>query len=269
MSTLSYQPPQLPHPVAPGQQRWVAVVEYDGTQFQGWQIQQAGVRTVQGAVEQALTKVANSPVNIVCAGRTDAGVSAVGQVVHFDTAVARPAKAWLQGGNMYLPDDVNILWVRPAPLDFHARFSAVARTYRYSILNRAMRSARLRNQVTHWRYPLDAERMHQAAQYLLGENDFTSFRSTHCQANTPTRHVESVSVQRDGELIHVEITANAFLHHMVRNIVGVLLEIGQSRQPITWVQELLDARNRHVAGITAPAQGLLFLTVRYPDHLNP
>jgi tRNA pseudouridine38-40 synthase len=212
-------------------QRIVLGIEYDGTQFSGWQ-SQAGKRTVQQVLEQALAVVATHAVSVTCAGRTDAGVHGLEQIVHFDTSVQRQAYNWMLGGNHYLPDDVRILWAQPAVADFHARYSAVARFYRYLILNRPMRSALLRQQVTWYATPLDAEKMQLAAQTLCGNHDFSSFRARECQSNSPYRFVYFIHVYRQQEQVLIDICANAFLHHMVRNIVGVLMEIGAGKKPL-------------------------------------
>lgn len=257
------------YPVPTGCRRWVAAVEYDGSEFQGWQMQQAGVPTVQGAIEQALSQVAGQSITTICAGRTDSGVSGIGQIIHFDSPVERSADAWLKGSNANLPAAVNLLWVAPAPDNFHARFTAISRSYRYQILNRPVRSALHRRNVTHWRYALDAGRMHEASQYLLGEHDFTSFRARSCQANTANRNITAISVERDGDLISIHVTANAFLQHMVRNIAGVLLAVGQAKQPVTWPHDLLLLRDRCAGGITAPPEGLCFMRVGYPQIVNP
>ena len=240
-------------------------VEYDGTGFQGWQHQRTGVRTVQSCVETAVSKVANHPVQIICAGRTDSGVHASGQVIHFDTAAQRPLRAWTLGCNTHLPVDVSIRWASVVDNHFHARFSAYSRRYRYIILNRSLRSALQHRQTTlYYLHTLDADSMHAAGQLLLGENDFSSFRAAGCQSKTPWRNVTELNVVRDGEHVIVEIEANAFLHHMVRNIVGVLIAIGSGEQPVDWAGEVLAKRDRTQAGITAAPQGLCLLQVRYP-----
>jgi len=240
-------------------------LEYDGSAFKGWQIQQAGVRTVQSCLERALSKVADHPVSVICAGRTDAGVHASGQVVHFDSPARRSDYAWLMGGNTNLPDDISITWAQVVPEDFHARFSALARRYRYTILNRPCRSALHRQRAT-WHYkPLDAERMQAAAACLRGEHDFTSFRAVGCQSHSPYRHVFDLTVERHGEFVVIDIEANAFLHHMVRNVAGVLMAIGSGDRPAEWTQELLAVRDRTQAGVTAPPDGLYLLAVRYGD----
>jgi len=243
-------------------------VEYDGSRFRGWQTQQEGVRTVQWEVERALSFVANHPVRVHCAGRTDAGVHAREQVIHFETSVERPSKAWVMGSNVQLPDDVNLLWACPMPDHFHARFSARYRSYRYRILNRPMRSALMHGRAT-WIYrPLDAGRMHEAGQVLTGTHDFTSYRAIGCQARQPVRTVTHLEVTRDGDIIELFIRANAFLHHMVRNIAGVLIAIGAGERPGSWAGEVLEHRNRALGGVTAPPDGLYFEHVEYEDEFQ-
>lgn len=243
--------------------RFAAGVEYDGSRFAGWQ-RQHHARTVQGAVEAALAKVADRPVEVVCAGRTDAGVHATGQVIHFETPARRDAHAWLLGVNSNLDADAALQWVKAVPEDFHARFSALARHYRYTILNRTARPALGREQVT-WVYrPLDAEAMSIGARPLLGEHDFSAFRAAECQAASPVRRVLRVDVARRGEYIEIDVVANAFLHHMVRNITGVLIAIGSGKQQPCWSQTVLEGRSRAAGGVTAPASGLRFMGVRYP-----
>jgi tRNA pseudouridine38-40 synthase len=240
-------------------------IEYDGTEFSGWQRLSHG-NTVQGALERALSFVAAHPVEVACAGRTDAGVHGRCQVVHFDTEVQRDMRGWVLGTCSNLPASVAVLWAQPIDGGFHARFSARSRRYRYRILNRQVRAALDARYVTWERLPLDAARMHEAAQALVGEHDFTAFRAISCQAAHPRRDVLGVSVRREDEQVIIEIEANAFLHHMVRNIVGSLLPIGRGEQPVAWMGELLAGRSREVAGPTAPASGLTFLGPRYEAH---
>ena len=243
--------------------RYALGIEYDGSGFQGWQRLSHGA-SVQAAVEAALSFVVDHPLDVVCAGRTDSGVHARCQVVHFDTEAARTPYALQQGGNSRLPGGVAVLWCQPMPQDFHARYSARARRYRYTILNRKVRPAMQRDYLTWERQPLDAEAMHRAAQALVGEHDFSAFRTVHCQAPHPNRNVHDISVRRDEDRVIVEVQANAFLHHMVRNFVGSLLLVGRGEQPEAWVGELLAGRDRIVAGPTAPSNGLVFLGPRYP-----
>lgn len=242
-------------------------IEYDGTEFSGWQRLSHG-ETVQGALERALSFVAAHPVEVICAGRTDAGVHGRCQVVHFDTEVERDMRAWVLGTCSNLPPTVAVLWAQLVEPTFHARFSARSRRYRYRILNRPVRAALDARYVTWERLPLDAKRMHQAAQSLVGEHDFTAFRAISCQAKHARRQVLAVSVRRDEEHVVIDIEANAFLHHMVRNIVGSLLPIGRGEQPVSWMADLLEGRNREVAGPTAPASGLTFLGPRYDAQWN-
>lgn len=243
--------------------RWCAGVEYLGTAYGGWQAQ-GHVDSVQARVEAALSAIADAPLRVHCAGRTDAGVHALQQVVHFDSAAARDAYAWLVGGNSRLPADISLRWVQPAADDFHARHSANRRHYRYVIHNSRARSAQAGGRATWWTWPLDAERMHQAAQALIGEHDFSAFRAAECQSSTPMRRLDAISVTRHGDYVLIDVCANAFLHHMVRNISGTLLYIGQGRAAPDWAGELLAGRDRSLAGPTAPPQGLYFVGPEYP-----
>lgn len=239
-------------------------IEYDGSHYYGWQRQQE-VRSVQEKLEKALSQVANEPIGVFCAGRTDAGVHATGQVVHFETRATRKDAAWTLGVNANLPGDIAVRWVKDVPEDFHARFSATARRYRYVIYNHRLRPAVLQQGVTHFHLPLDADRMHRAAQSLLGENDFTSFRAVQCQSRTPWRNMMHITVSRFGAYIVVDIKANAFVHHMVRNIVGSLMEVGCGNQDETWMADLLAMKDRTKAAATAKAEGLYLVSVDYPD----
>ncbi|URX62364.1 tRNA pseudouridine(38-40) synthase TruA [Luteibacter anthropi] len=240
-------------------------VEYDGTDFLGWQRLSHG-KTVQGALEDALARVADMPVEVTAAGRTDAGVHGRCQVVHFDTDVARDMRGWVLGACSNLPRSVAVTWAQPVADDFHARFSARARQYRYRLLPRYVRPALDARFVAWERKPLDASRMHEAAQALIGEHDFSAFRAVSCQAAHARRNVRSIRVFRDDIHVVVEIEANAFLHHMVRNIVGSLIPIGRGEQETGWMAELLAGQDREVAGATAPAEGLTFLGPRYEAH---
>ncbi|WP_306581938.1 tRNA pseudouridine(38-40) synthase TruA [Dokdonella sp.] len=238
-------------------------IEYDGTDFLGWQRLRHG-RTVQGVVEAALSRVAAHAVEVTCAGRTDAGVHARCQVVHFDSEAVRSARAWTLGANSNLPADVAVLWAQPVADEFHARFAARSRRYRYTILNRPMRAALDARGMAWERCALDTGAMHAAAQALLGEHDFSAFRTAQCQARTPMRQVQAIDVARSGEVVTIDIAANAFLHHMVRNIVGSLLPIGRGERPVAWLAQLLQGRDRTVAGPTAAAAGLVFVAPAYP-----
>jgi tRNA pseudouridine38-40 synthase len=244
--------------------RYALGIEYDGSDFLGWQRLGSGP-TVQAAVEAALSFVADQAVEVVCSGRTDARVHAVCQVAHFDSAAPRSERAWLMGANTRLPDSVRVLWCQAMTDDFHARYSARARRYRYRILNRAVRPA-LQRQFLSWeRLPLDAAAMDRAAQALLGEHDFSAYRTVHCQAKHPIRTLQHIEVRREGESVTIEVQANAFLHHMVRNIVGSLLLIGLGEKHESWMAELLAGKDRTLAGPTAPAEGLVFLGPKYPS----
>lgn len=244
-------------------QRIAIGIEYDGTRYAGWQ-RQAEVSTVQAALEAVLGAVADHPVAVTCAGRTDAGVHSVGQVCHFDTTSCRTMRGWTLGTNGLLPTDVAVTWAVQVPADFHARFSAVARTYRYLILNRAVRPALLRRRACWIHQPLDEMSMNEAAQCLVGKHDFSAFRAAECQSRSATRWVHRIEVRRRDDCVLVEITANAFLHHMVRNIAGTLIAVGRGDRPVSWVEGVLSGRDRSLAGITAPAGGLYFLRVDYP-----
>lgn len=239
-------------------------IEYDGSAYSGWQTQ-SHARSVQGELEAALSRVADHPVAIIAAGRTDAGVHALAQVAHFDSGAARPLQAWVLGANAESADDVSVLWAHSVTGEFHARYSALSRTYVYRVLNRPMRPALDRVRVCWRRRPLDAERMHEAAQALVGEHDFSSFRAAQCQSSTPVRRLLEISVTRSGEIIDIRVRANAFLQHMVRNIAGTLLAVGCGDRAPGWVGEVLAVRDRTLAGVTAPPQGLYFAGVEYPS----
>lgn len=244
-------------------------IEYDGTNYVGWQLQDNGP-SVQGVVEEALGQVANHPLRITCAGRTDTGVHALGQVVHFDTEVERSERSWVFGCNANLPKDVAVTWAKSVNDDFHARFSAKLRRYRYVIFNRPVRPTFLAYRVS-WEYrPLDEKRMAAAAQFLLGEHDFNAYRAVGCQSKTPVRRIDSIEISRKDDIITIDIEANAFLHHMVRNIAGVLMTIGAGEQEADWTRQILETRDRTQGGITAPPHGLYLVDVSYaPDYDLP
>ncbi|MCA2019055.1 tRNA pseudouridine(38-40) synthase TruA [Vibrio tritonius] len=242
-------------------------IEYNGAHYFGWQ-RQREVKSVQESLEKALSVVANHPIEVQCAGRTDAGVHGTGQVVHFDTTATRKMVAWTMGANANMPKDIAVRWAKEVPEEFHARFSATARRYRYIIYNHAYRPAILDKGISHYHGDLDAEKMHLAGQYLLGENDFTSFRAAHCQSRSPWRNVMHLNVSRHGHFIVVDIKANAFVHHMVRNIVGSLIVVGRGEQPTEWIQWLLQAKDRNLAGPTAKAEGLYLVEVDYPQEFD-
>ncbi|MEW5756802.1 MAG: tRNA pseudouridine(38-40) synthase TruA [Pseudomonadota bacterium] len=244
--------------------RIAACVEYSGKSYHGWQ-RQNHANSVQACVEEALSKVAAHPVSVVCAGRTDAGVHGVGQVIHFDTEARRDMRAWVYGGNSNLPKSIAITWAKEVDERFHARFSALSRSYRYVIFNREVRPSFLAWRTT-WEYrPLDVARMQEAAQHLIGEHDFTSYRALACQAKSPVRNVMRLEVSRREDLVLIDIEANAFLHHMVRNIAGVLMTIGAGEQEPLWAKEVLEHRDRTLGGVTAHPSGLYFMGVKYPD----
>ena len=247
--------------------RFALGIEYDGTKYFGWQ-RQNHVISVQQEVETALSKIINQPTQVVCAGRTDTGVHGTNQVVHFDSPIDRGQAAWQLGMNTNLPKDIAVKWSTQVSEDFHARFSATARQYRYVIYNSALRPAILAKGLSHCHYPLDETLMHAAAQQLVGKHDFTSFRTVHCQANSPVRTILHCNVSRQGSYVVIDIKANAFLHHMVRNIAGSLIRVGRNIETIEWVAEVLEQKNRCQAGMTAPSGGLYFVDVDYPEHFN-
>lgn len=244
--------------------RIAAGIEYDGTAYNGWQKVETGLG-VQAVVERALGRVANHEIEVVCAGRTDTGVHATGQVIHFDTDSERESRSWLLGANSNLPDDVCVTWVRPVDGAFHARYSASGRTYRYLILNRLVRSALHRHRAWWLHESLNHEAMHEAGQALLGEHDFSAFRAAGCQARTPNRNLTAVTVDRQGDWLGLTVSANAFLQHMVRNISGVLVAIGRGDRPTTWAADVLAGRDRTLGGVAAPPHGLTLVGVDYPD----
>lgn len=251
-------PPQ--HSIAMG-------IEYNGARYAGWQ-RQKHAKTVQGELEKALSSVANEIIEVHCAGRTDAGVHATCQVIHFKTAANRELGAWTLGINSRLPDDIAVKFAMPIADDFHARFSAQSRRYRYIIYNHRLRPAILNGGLTQCYEPLDEVKMHIAAQHLIGEHDFTSFRAITCQSHTPWRNITAISVQRMNAYVIIEVEANAFLHHMVRNIAGSLMQIGMGEKSVDWLAELLDLKNRKLAAPTAKANGLYLVDVKYPAHFQ-
>jgi tRNA pseudouridine38-40 synthase len=239
-------------------------IEYDGTNYYGWQ-RQHNVCSVQEKIEQALTEVASQAITVTCAGRTDAGVHAFGQVVHFDTDAKRSDRSWILGANSSLPSDIRILWARHVSPDFHARYSATSRQYRYMIYNNIIAPALLRHRAMWCPHVLNENLMNEAGQSLLGEHDFSSFRGSGCQAKTAKRQVMSLEVTRNSSMINIDIKANAFLLHMVRNIVGVLVKIGMGKCSVIWAKEVLDAYDRRKAATTAPACGLYLTKIDYTD----
>ena len=239
-------------------------IEYDGSAYCGWQFQD-GVATVQAVLEEALSRIVNAPVRVITAGRTDTGVHASGQVVHFDTDVTRSEYSWVRGTTRYLPDDVTVLWAQPVSDDFHARFSALERSYQYLILNRRERPAILHRKVT-WEYrPLDVPLMQAAASQLVGRHDFNAYRAVACQARSPVRDLRELTVTRSGDMVVVKARADAFLHHMIRNIAGVLCSIGAGEKPPAWAADVLASRDRTRGGVTAPPDGLYLTEIIYPE----
>jgi len=242
-------------------------IEYDGSRFLGWQTQAEG-GAVQDALEPALAAISGAAVSVTCAGRTDRGVHAREQVVHFDTDAERPDSAWVRGVNALLPESLAVLWSQRVSADFSARYSARARTYRYVLLNRAVRPALGARHVGWFHSPLDERRMRAAAAHLVGEHDFSAFRSAECQAKSPIRMLHSLEIERRGERIDFVLRANAFLHHMVRNIVGTLIYVGKGKHPPQWAKEILDSRERSRAAPTFQAEGLYLERVEYEAQWN-
>lgn len=248
--------------------RIALAISYNGRHFHGWQAQREDIPTVQRELTHAVSMIANEPVALHCAGRTDTGVHATKQIVHFDTTVTRPDKAWVRGTNASLSDNVSVFWAGQTPDDFHARHSARSRQYLYLIQNESVRSALMPEYLTQVRPDLDVQAMHLAAQSFAGEHDFTSVRASSCQSKTPVRQITSIAVKRQGTLVSISITANAFLHHMVRNIAGVLIDVGSGEREVTWVAALLAARDRTQSSVTAPPNGLYLVDVDYPNHFG-
>jgi tRNA pseudouridine38-40 synthase len=242
-------------------------IEYDGSRFLGWQTQPGG-GAIQDAVEPALSSIAGESVSVTCAGRTDRGVHAREQVVHFDTQAARPESAWVRGVNATLPESVAVLWAREVPAEFHARYGARARTYRYVLLNRPVRPALAARHVGWYHGALDIAAMREAAARLVGQHDFSAFRSAECQAKSPVRTLHAMDIERDGDRIDFVVRANAFLHHMVRNLVGTLVYVGKGKHPPAWAGEVLEARDRARAAPTFAAEGLYLEKVEYEPHWN-
>lgn len=239
-------------------------IEFLGTNYRGWQRQET-VDSIQARLEQALSTVANEPIEVIAAGRTDAGVHASNMVAHFHSSAKRQAHNWLRGVNSLLPDDISLRWITPMPSDFHARFSACARRYRYITLNQTYRSAILHHQVTHFYHPLNIESMIEASRLLLGTHDFSSFRAAACQSNKPVRHVHHIRLFQHGAYLVLDIQADGFLHHMVRNIMGTLFAVGTGELDINTLPELIASKNRALMPPTADADGLYFINAYYPD----
>ena len=237
-------------------------MEYEGSEFYGWQSQAAG-RTVQDTLQQALSQIACEKISVIAAGRTDTGVHALEQVVHFDTNTSRPLSAWVRGSNALLPDSVAILWAHPVSDEFHARFSAQSRSYRYLLINRAVRSAVQHGKVGWFHAPLDVRGMQIAAQYVLGQHDFTSFRAAECQAKSPIKNITQFEIRQEGDVIIFDLTADAFLHHMVRNLIGSLVYIGKGSHPPEWMATVLQAHHRKEAAPTFAPDGLYLRKIKY------
>ena len=255
--------------VFPSEMQRIALgIEYCGTTFSGFQKQKTSSNTIQAALEAAISRVANEQVSLVCAGRTDAKVHATGQVIHFDTLAKRSLRSWVDGTNTYLPADIAVKWCLPVTEHFHARFSATARRYRYVFYENAVRPAVMNEKVTWTRYQLNRRSMEEASQFLIGEHDFSSFRSAQCQAHSPVREVKSVVFFQSGPFWVMEIYANAFLHHMVRNIAGVMIDIGREAKPANWMRQVINLRDRTQSAPTASPNGLYLVDVDYPDTFN-
>jgi tRNA pseudouridine38-40 synthase len=242
-------------------------IEYDGSRFLGWQTQPGG-GTVQDALETALGAIADAPVSVTCAGRTDRGVHARAQVVHFDTGAERPDSAWVRGVNAMLPDSIAVLWSQRVAPDFHARYAARSRSYRYVLINRPVRPALAARYAGWFHAPLDIDAMRAAALHLLGEHDFSAFRAAECQAKSPVRTLHSIDIERDGERIDFRLRANAWLQHMVRNIVGTLVYVGKGKHLPQWAKQLLASRDRSLAAPTFGSEGLYLEAVEYEPHWN-
>ncbi len=247
--------------------RIAACLEYCGVGYHGWQ-RQNHAPSVQQAVESAVSRVANQSIDVVVAGRTDTGVHAIGQIVHFDTSSNRIEEQWVRGVNTYLPDDISMIWARPVSQDFHARFSARQRSYRYVLLNRPVRPSYLHGRVTWHRAPLELEPMQEAARELVGRHDFSAFRAAGCQNKNPVKQVSLISLDQVGPWIWLDIVSDGFLQHMIRNIMGVLTRIGEGLEPVQWAREVLNSQDRKTGGITALADGLYFVSAQYDKIYN-
>ncbi len=244
-------------------QRYAIAVEFDGRAYKGWQTQQAGVVSVQETLERAIGRVANHVVQVHGAGRTDAGVHASGMIAHFDSDAVRTEHNWLMGVNTCLPETISLRWIKPVASSFHARFQAISRRYNYIIYNHPRRSSLLAGRATWHHQPLDVMVMAKAAEALVGVHDFNAYRSVACQSNRPVRDVHFLKVQRQGPLIRLDIQADGFLHHMVRNIAGVLMAIGEGKASVDWAAEVLAGRDRTLGGVTAAPDGLYFVHAGY------
>ena len=237
-------------------------VEYDGSPYCGWQSQADG-QTVQDTLQRALSQIASEPISVIAAGRTDTGVHALEQVIHFDTQAERPLTAWVRGVNALLPDSIAVRWAHPVPDELHARFSAHGRSYRYLLINRPVRSAIHAGKAGWFHAPLDLAAMQDAAKYLVGEHDFSAFRAAQCQAKSPVKHLHQLEIRRHGEMLVFDLSADAFLHHMVRNIVGCLVYVGKGKYPPSWLAEVLGCRERRLAAPTFSPDGLYLRRIQY------
>jgi tRNA pseudouridine38-40 synthase len=237
-------------------------VEYNGSEFNGWQSQADG-RTVQDNIQRSLSQIASKPVSVIAAGRTDTGVHALEQVIHFDTSTERPLGAWVRGVNALLPQSIAVLWAHPVPEEFHARFSAQARSYQYVLINRPARSAVHHGRVGWFHAPLDVNAMREAAQYLLGTHDFSALRAAECQAKSPVKNLDRLEIHQQGDTFIFDFTADAFLHHMVRNIVGCLVYVGKGKYPPIWMRQVLESRQRSLAAPTFAPDGLYLRQIKY------
>lgn len=237
-------------------------IEYDGSSYCGWQSQPHG-RTVQDELQHALSQIACESISVIAAGRTDTGVHALEQVVHFDTNTSRSLSSWVRGTNAVLPKNISVLWAHAVPEEFHARFSAQARSYRYLLINRPVRSAIQHGKVGWFHAPLDVALMREAARFLLGEHDFSSFRAAECQAKSPVKNLAQLDIQQQGDMLTLDLQADAFLHHMVRNIVGCLVYVGKGKHPPEWLKAVLDGRNRTHAAPTFAPDGLYLRYITY------
>jgi len=245
--------------------RVAMAIEYDGSQFNGWQTQNSGVPTVQQALQQALTTIANHNVKVICAGRTDSGVHATAQVVHFDTNAKRKMYGWVVGANKLLPKSVSVKWAKEVPLTFHARFSALQRRYRYLVYSSPYRQGIMKYGVSWERRSLNASLMNEAAQKLLGEHDFSSVQAAGCQAHSPVKTITNINVKQHGQLIVLDIQANSFLYHMVRNIMGLLIPVGAQEQSVEWIEKVIEQKDRKKGGVNALSHGLYFVSATYDE----
>lgn len=245
--------------------RFALAVEYNGSDYCGWQ-RQPHCHSVQAELENALSKIADEPITVHCSGRTDTGVHAAAQIVHFDTTAIRPMRAWTFGVNSELKRSVSVHWAQPISEDFHARFKAVNRRYRYSLLNRPTRPGLFHAHLAWERTKLDVEKMQTAADLLIGTHDFSSFRSADCQAKHAVRELYELRVTKIGDVVSIDVCANGFLHNMVRIFTGCLLRVGRLEESVDWMQSLLTVRDRTRSGMTAPSHGLCFIQPEYPDH---